>query len=387
MATIEEWVSRYKPETRYTYQAGLFKFLDFINKGEIRAGYVTKAEKQRYEEIAATYLSSGAKYGKDIELFTASIQDKPPKSVRVYISAVKEWLAYNDVDLTDREKREIKKRIPKGSARTIEADLDHDRIRRMLAHCTSSWMRAIILMLSSSGMRIGELLKLRVGDIDQTGTCWMISIRAEYTKGNTQRFTFISSEAVEAVKEWLKERDTYLKGKKSDLLFPMTDENVRIAFRNVLKKMGEYKQDSGTNRSNTVLHGFRKFFSSQLRLKVPADIVEMLMGHNGYLSDAYRRYNKKQIREYYEKGQATLSIMSSLDIQELREKDLEKTNAISSLAQENLMLKQELVKIHTELKQVKEDRAKLDSHASFEDFIKNALPALIQKEMAKKRSG
>jgi integrase len=51
------------------------------------------------------------------------------------------------------------------------------------------------------------------------------------------------------------------------------------------------------------IHGLRKFFRSQLALSCPVDIVEALMGHEGYLTDAYRRYSRKQMAEYYLKAE------------------------------------------------------------------------------------
>jgi hypothetical protein len=62
---------------------------------------------------------------------------------------------------------------------------------------------------------------------------------------------------------------------------------------------------------------FRKFFSSQLRVGVPIDIVECLMGHEGYLSDAYRRYSQKQIQDFYERNERLVTVQLPKEIQEI----------------------------------------------------------------------
>jgi hypothetical protein len=40
----------------------------------------------------------------------------------------------------------------------------------------------------------------------------------------------------------------------------------------------------------------------------------MLMGHSGYLTDAYRRFTRKQMAEYYQKGEYLLSIHAVKEI-------------------------------------------------------------------------
>jgi len=49
---------------------------------------------------------------------------------------------------------------------------------------------------------------------------------------------------------------------------------------------------------------------------VPVDIVEALMGHEGYLTEVYRRYTERQMTEYYLKGEHLLTISQSQSIEE-----------------------------------------------------------------------
>ena len=61
----------------------------------------------------------------------------------------------------------------------------------------------------------------------------------------------------------------------------------------------------------------RKFFRSQFALAVPLDIVEALMGRSGYLTEAYRRYTKRQMAEYYKKGEHILTIQIPKEIKDI----------------------------------------------------------------------
>jgi len=39
------------------------------------------------------------------------------------------------------------------------------------------------------------------------------------------------------------------------------------------------------------------------------DAVEVMMGHEGYLTDAYRRYSPEDLAEYYRKGKHSLQVL------------------------------------------------------------------------------
>lgn len=61
-------------------------------------------------------------------------------------------------------------------------------------------------------MRIGEALKLKLGDVELDKDIGKVNIRGEYTKTGNPRIAFISSEAKEAIEEWLKVRANYING-------------------------------------------------------------------------------------------------------------------------------------------------------------------------------
>ncbi|MEM2027605.1 MAG: site-specific integrase [Candidatus Bathyarchaeia archaeon] len=75
-------------------------------------------------------------------------------------------------------------------------------LRQILNHMDAKG-RSLFLVLASSGMRIGEALKLMVEDVDLASEPPRINIRGEYTKTGNPRIAFISSEAKETIQEWL----------------------------------------------------------------------------------------------------------------------------------------------------------------------------------------
>jgi integrase len=115
------------------------------------------------------------------------------------------------------------------------------------------------------------------------------------TKTQQERHTFISSEAVFAIQEWMQVRDKYLEtalkrsvtvGKKyldDHRIIPVTRSTIQSSYITGLKKAGLYAVDKKTKRSTITSHTLRKFFISQLETKMTAEIVEKLAENAGYL--------------------------------------------------------------------------------------------------------
>ena len=80
-----------------------------------------------------------------------------------------------------------------------------DELRRILTH-TNARGKALITLLASSGMRIGEALSLRVKDLDFTKTPTTIRLRAEVTKARLAWYCFLSNEAATLLRDFLVER-------------------------------------------------------------------------------------------------------------------------------------------------------------------------------------
>jgi len=358
MPRISEFCAQYpNSRTRKVYASPIFSFLAYIYNLP-REKKITSNHQAKYETLADQYLKDERNYSRDLISYAASFEGKPPKTARCYVSAVREFLIYYDVEISPKESRSLRNKLPKDGAATIERDLDVDTLRSILHHC-NLMMSALILMLASSGMRIGEALQLRIEDIDLSGKIGAISIRSETSKNGMQRYTFCSAEAVEAIKEWQKQRDKYLaeslnkgrglgitKDPNDTRLFPVSDSTVSAAWENAIRAAGFHSRDPRTNRLQIHIHMLRKFFSSQIRLVVPVDIVEGLLGHSGYLSDAYRRYTRKQVEEFYRKGEPYISILMTEEIRDLKTNTETRLSAqgeiLESIVRENMQLKHDV---------------------------------------------
>ena len=335
MGNMADFLKNYDSRsTQNGYSAALYTFIDCIYGEQRKGGKVTPDERIVYEKLVDKYLIDKRDYAADLMKFATSLQSRPPLSARLTFSYVKEFLASNDIEAKHQDLKRIRNKLPKGGSRTIERDLDIETVRSIIQHMDVKG-RALVLVLASSGMRINEVLSLPIEDIDLKSKPAVVQIRGANSKTGDNRITFISSEAVQAVQEWLKVRDAYLKSSQyrnngfvaagkanpkhidDNRLFPFTSQTASQIWDGALKKSGFFSQDTTTNRKQLHYHMFRKFFISQLSLIVSKEIPEMLAGHEGYLTGAYRRYPKKQLAEQYLKGEHVLTIQTPKELIEI----------------------------------------------------------------------
>ncbi|MCX6690965.1 MAG: tyrosine-type recombinase/integrase [Methanoregula sp.] len=349
---------------------------------------------------------------KDLETFVVgTLQNISPLTARNLFASVNNWLQYNDTIVTANQLKFIRARMPKGKVQTIEDEMDIVTLQKILLHCDLK-LKALILFLVSSGCRLGETLLLNIDDIEINGDgIGKVNIPGSITKTGDPRLTFISSEAVNVLKAWLTIRPAYMESARNkanglngtrpdpatdNRIFPLGEHTAIASWNLAIEKAGVSRRDRTTGRKTLHLHMTRKFFRSQIALKIPVDIAEALMGHGAYLTDAYRRYTKKQIAEYYKKGESVLTILSSGDISEVREqlesttKDLQATkqggertaSALSGVVLENQELKTQLEQMRAEILEMQNAAAGQTSEISELREQTKAISKLVEALMS-----
>jgi integrase len=283
------------------------------------------------------------------------------------ITAIRVFLVENNVELPSKFWRRISGRIKGSRPLTLDKVPSNAELKRIILHMPIHG-KALFLTLASSGMRIGEALKLKIDDIDFNSSPVKINIRGEITKTGNSRITFISKEAAEAIQEWLKVREQYIeaacgkshkypKMKNDDRVFPFEANTAYAIWRNALKKAGFLQKDSQTNRHRMHPHVLRKFFRTKLGAVIPVDIVETLMGHEGYLTEVYRKYSFEDLAKFYSQGEAAVSIMAELEeVSKLRveveERNKQLQQLVNGLTAENLELKEKIRMLESKISEI-----------------------------------
>ena len=101
--------------------------------------------------------------------------------------------------------------------------LSTEEVSRLLAAVRNRKHLAILMLLYSSGMRVGEVVKLRLEDIDAERRL----IRVRGGKGRKDRYTVLSDVALDTV------RDYYMSWQPEHFLFPGNRKGSHLSTRSV----------------------------------------------------------------------------------------------------------------------------------------------------------
>jgi integrase len=363
-----EYLKTYSSKSTVTvYKWALSKFLSHVG---IKEGSL--------EERAKAYFASNRNYQEDVTSFFTSIKDLPPKSREAALAGVRVFLMENGVELPALFWRKLRGRGKGSRALMLDKVPSNTELKAILMHMDAKG-KSLFLTLASSGMRIGEALKLKIDDLDLSSDPARITIRGEHTKTGNPRVAFISSEAKEAIQEWLKIREGELetavkrsarfpKEGKDDRVWPFEDNTAYLIWRNAVEKSGfakKFQYNNGTERLTVHPHVLRKFFRTRMATVIPVDVTEALMGHEGYLTEVYRRYSLEDLAEFYKKGEHVLLVFGNgKDLAVLRaeveEKNKQLQQIINGLVSENLELKERIKKLEDGFKKIQELKKALE---------------------------
>jgi integrase len=295
-------------------------------------------------------------------------------TIKLYIAAVRSYLAYHDIDvIPSKFRRKVK--MPK-LYREDEEPLDASDIRKILLACNNRRLKAYLLVLASGGMRAVEALATRLKDIDFTVNPTKIHIRKEYSKTRTARDIYISDEATQYLKHWInwkydnEERPRIRDD--DDLVFTVyrtkapTTVYVKVLseFQKVLSIVGLDQRKEGKQRRREItLHSFRRFVKTVISDQTNTDYSEWFLGRNK--SPYYTKKEPERREIYATKCMKYLTFLDyttleatgknieaklsekETEIQLLRQRDSMNTDAIANLSdkmQELVIKIQELEK-------------------------------------------
>ena len=233
-----------------------------------------------------------------------------PKTVLTYVTAVKGLLRYEGITLDNYQLRAKVELPPK-----IEVSIDRIPTReelRTLIMNSSRQTRALITLLNTSGLRIGEAAALRIGNLELTKN--RITVLSTRTKSRKTRNVFFTDETASFIREYLGTRVN----NKDEWLFPDDREPQNHASADalymdvyrVLKKLGLLgRLDPESKRNQLHPHSFRKYFFSKLiGAGVDRGIAEYFMGHNFGLDNAYLHMEEDRLKQEYMKAAGRIHI-------------------------------------------------------------------------------
>jgi len=269
-----------RPSTLRVRSSAIKLFLEFISK----------EGKGRIEEITR----------KDIESFIEHEQDRGMKPVSVHgrLGSVKAFLRFLMEEGIVREEV-LSKRLAVKLPESLPRAIDPEDIKALLSVIDKPRNRAMVLMLLRTGMRIGELLALRIQDVDLREQRVLVY---EINKTGMGRVVYFSADAKAALVGWMKEKDP-----REDVFFygraheTLTYSAVRVMF-------GRYLKKAGLLGKGYTLHCLRHTFASELlNAGMRLECLQPLLGHTSLeVTRRYARLTDKTREEEYFRAMALI---------------------------------------------------------------------------------
>lgn len=274
-----------------------------------------------------------------------------PATIKIILAGVKGFLRHEGIKVYSEDFKQLVK-IPK-TLRHREEPLTKEILVRLL-RAVPLKLQTAILVATASGMRIGELVQLKVSDIDFESKPMTIHLRAETTKTRQARETFLTNESAKALKDYLARFFGWKEGEnntslQNTVIFGRTssgkrknnsDQSKSVLFaenvlatslRTYLKKIPELDKLNENGRKMIHFHAFRKYCRTIVGDATTRDFAEVLIGHRFYL-DMYYLPTAEKRKELYLKAESYLTISDFVQI----EKALHKISETQREIQESL---------------------------------------------------
>jgi site-specific recombinase XerD len=256
-----KWRLNHKPRTLASSFTSVMLFLDFYGKSG-------KGEIERIERV-------------DLEAFIEHEQDRGLRisTVRTRLACIIAFLHFlmeQDIVPGSLLKRGIKLKLPDVLPRAMNpAD-----VRKLLCVIDDIRDRALFLVLLRTGMRIGELLGLKLNDLDIRERKIHLF---EGEKNSMGRVVYLSDDALFAIKLWLRRRD-----KNKEFVF-YGQSNGHLCYSSGRGLFLKYLKKAGLDQKGYTVHCLRHTFASELlNAGMRLECLQQLLGHQDI--EVTRRY-------------------------------------------------------------------------------------------------
>lgn len=145
----------------------------------------------------------------------------------------------------------------------------------------------ILILIYSAGLRVGEVVRLKIEDIDSE----RMLIHIKQGKGRKDRYTMLSQVALKIL------RDYTTRYKPETWLFPGGKENKHLTERSV-QKVFENALQKARIKKNVSVHSLRHSFATHL-LENGTDLryIQELLGHeSSKTTEIYTHVSEKEVR-------------------------------------------------------------------------------------------
>jgi len=314
--------------TKVMYKSHLKKYVDFVGDTDLLFNNDSRVIEQKIIEFI---------------ILMKQQEGKGFFSIRNYISPVLSFYKINDVVLNIDK---IKRYVPARKRANRDRAYTHEEIHRLL-DIANERMQVIILLLASSGMRVGAVPLLRLRNLEKVnlvhGYNDQIYKIVVYENEEEEYVTYCTPECAKAIDLYLNMRVRYGEKLTKDSLLireqfdirdqfairapittPLNMKSITYKLREMAIRLGlrsaesiyspddgqKYRYAGSLRKEVPIAHGFRKFFTTQLiESDLKTELRWLLEGHNLKANDSnYVRTSEKRLQQEYEKAIDNLTI-------------------------------------------------------------------------------
>ena len=161
----------------------------------------------------------------------------------------------------------------------IPVVMSREEVERLLAMAATIKVRVMLSLAYGCGLRAGEVVRLRVGDIDSGQKI----IRIVQSKGGKDRNVMLPADILEMLRQWWRERPTRQDGglaKERLWLFPGGKPDRALTTRQLSRLFHQTADRAGIRKPVTV-HSLRHSFATHLLERgVDIRVIQALLGHD-----------------------------------------------------------------------------------------------------------
>jgi integrase/recombinase XerD len=148
--------------------------------------------------------------------------------------------------------------------------LNRAELARLFAATRNLKHRTMLMTTYAAGLRVSEVVNLRVSDIDSE----RMAIRIEQGKGCKDRYSLLTPTLLDALRDYVR------RFRPTTWLFPNRDDrNSRLAITSVQRAYTQAKCDAGIAKQGGI-HALRHAFAThQLESGMPIHRLQRILGH------------------------------------------------------------------------------------------------------------
>lgn len=276
-------VNNYSQETIYNYERDLNVFLNFLNDSNLDFNKLNKKDILNYKALLTSVDRTTAKSQKTTKKLS-------PYSINRMLSAIRAYLKYlidNDYntpiapDAIKMIKTTKKKsQVPELEqlVKLIEAPNRFEKNNKIAIR-----NRAILEVLFATGLRISELINIKINQIDKEGKIFVLG------KGKKERFVYLTPRALTHLHNYLKIRPEH----SPYLFIPYRGLNAGLKQKKLstnylqerIKKYREYLDINIPASAHSLRHGFATYLAES---GASPAAIQILLGHESL--DTTTRY-------------------------------------------------------------------------------------------------